>query len=315
MSKCYNPIMIKVKNREDYKMIVDCGKCINCKQKKKREVAMRMVHESTNKKNAYFITLTYKTGEAPIINKRLSISKEDARNYIKRIREQLRREKINEDGSFKYIFAGEYGGETNRPHYHMVATSNKEIAHILKKKWKKGEVNIQKVISVASIYYTAGYTEKKVGTQIKKDTENSFHKMSQGNGRDWLFKNRDRFRNENQQFLRTGKGIIALPMYYKNKLLKWRIHDEEMKERQREKIMRIKYKEINRAIAYALERIEIKAMNRNFDEHMKKCDDIIWKSWKRQRYLRAKLEQERRNKLKEEAIAKLWKRREKRNAI
>lgn len=66
------------------------------------------MHEAQFWKTSSFITLTYK--ETPRNN---SLSPEDARNFIRRLRDEI-------SAPFKYYLVGEYGDKGDRPHYHAL---------------------------------------------------------------------------------------------------------------------------------------------------------------------------------------------------
>ena len=73
---------------------------------------------------------------------------------------------------YKYMIAGEYGENgTQRPHYHMILMIKDSYKYILsqfRKRFKNGRYDEQEAISTNSIYYTAGYTQKKNRSERKK---------------------------------------------------------------------------------------------------------------------------------------------------
>lgn len=231
MAECYNKIWI-----EKQQIMVDCGKCLNCIQNKKREIALRAVQEMSDKKNIYFATLTY--DELHIIQTKdgRTISKTQIRNYIKRVRQQMRRRGIDE--KLIYVASGEYGEETKRPHYHVTIASDYMIADIIKNKWNEGNVHIEKGTK-ASIFYTVGYSEKKLGIDDWKyndysELQEPFIKRSQGQGKKWIEKNAERIGKENY-YLNTVYGKMRLPKYYKDYLKETgRITEEDTEEIKKE---------------------------------------------------------------------------------
>ena len=113
--KCISPITLKIQNplNKDGKVIVPCGKCMNCLTNRRESWIIRLIEEFKTKK-ATFLTLTYNDenlvyadGEKPTLSKR------DVQLFLKRLRKSLKK-------SIKYYCVGEYGTRTNRPHYHFI---------------------------------------------------------------------------------------------------------------------------------------------------------------------------------------------------
>lgn len=121
---------------------IPCGQCIECRLDYAREWATRVMLHKNNGYNydthmigpkicrpypdgtCWFITVTYsdeyvpqstkvntETGE---IHRGISLAMKDMQHFIKRLRWHYPQMKI------KYISAGEYGGQTLRPHYHFI---------------------------------------------------------------------------------------------------------------------------------------------------------------------------------------------------
>lgn len=94
---------------------VPCGKCIECRLDYSRSWAFRMVCELQYHNKASFLTLTYDDEHVPLTDDfHMSLRKDDLQKFIKRLRKRL------PDTHLMYYAAGEYGGQTLRPHYHMI---------------------------------------------------------------------------------------------------------------------------------------------------------------------------------------------------
>ena len=92
---------------------VPCNKCIVCKNKKIREWNARMMCETQLYDTPpMFVTLTYNDDHLPL----LGIEKRDIQLFLKRLRERL--EYLGYTNKIRYVFCGEYGSKTQRPHYH-----------------------------------------------------------------------------------------------------------------------------------------------------------------------------------------------------
>lgn len=101
-----------------------CGQCSGCRIQRSREWANRCMLELQYHDSAYFVTLTYddahvprsyypdpETGEAMTS---LTLVKRDFQLFMKRLRKRFSDDKI------RFFMAGEYGGQTFRPHYHAI---------------------------------------------------------------------------------------------------------------------------------------------------------------------------------------------------
>ena len=134
--------------------------------------------------SAYFITLTYAPENIPTVKNfnmymAMTLDKKDLTLFLKRLRAQILKEypksiqylKKSEKSQkwspkLRYFACGEYGGKTERPHYHLILYNlpnywvekdkihNILISDQLEKIWKKGIVNIGKVEQGSAHYMT-----------------------------------------------------------------------------------------------------------------------------------------------------------------
>lgn len=101
-----------------------CGKCVGCRLEYSRQWANRCMLELKYHDSAYFLTLTYddyhvprsyypdpSTGEAM---PSLTLCKRDWQLFMKRLR------KAFPDDRLRFYMCGEYGDQTQRPHYHAI---------------------------------------------------------------------------------------------------------------------------------------------------------------------------------------------------
>lgn len=249
--KCYKPILIHTKNKltgQEYDLIVPCRHCLACREERAKEYTIRFLHEIKNKyKNVYMLTLTYKNED---IIEKYQVEKQHITNYIKRVREQLRRydkKHKTKYNDFKYFLGAEYGDKTQRPHYHMIiATNYKETRDKFIKDWELhfGEVDI-KDADIRGIYYTIGYCNKKIGNNQDKyigKRANTFRKFSKGLGKEYAYKNENLLRENKYIIFKNYK--MPIPYYYKKILdlgSEAEYFNEVMKKRQIENEKTIKY--------------------------------------------------------------------------
>lgn len=89
-----------------------CGQCVGCRLERSRSWASRCIHEASLYVDNCFITLTYDDLHLPD-DRGLSIK--HWKNFMKYLRKEFPREKGN---GIRFYMCGEYGEETQRPHYH-----------------------------------------------------------------------------------------------------------------------------------------------------------------------------------------------------
>lgn len=189
---CTNPKIIKVKNIDGTPFLkrnlynVPCGKCEECKSRKKKDYELRGIIEYQKENMQIFITLTYNEDNLPK-TKLLQIpqfSKNDITKYVKRLRENIynhiakkeSRDKkdVRDSEKIKYLITSEYGEERKRPHYHaIISIPSKsyfmELIKIIQNTWDKGFTmlgqNFGIVNSVNGIKYVTKYITKSSGEE------------------------------------------------------------------------------------------------------------------------------------------------------
>lgn len=239
---------------------IPCGKCIGCRLDYSKQWALRCLSESKTSSSSWFITLTYdeehlqipeskkneKTGETfyndgtwkgTLVPKDMTKFIKDLRRYwdyhynIKNIR---------------FFYCGEYGGETQRPHYHLLVFnlpieqtdleykfSNKNydpiyISPKIEKIWGKGLISIG-AVTFSSCAYVARYITKKqygdvaYNNYCKKGQIPEYVRMSRkpGIGFTYLADNCDEIYETDEIFATTCKGtsLRTKPPHYFDKKL------------------------------------------------------------------------------------------------
>ncbi|UCS96030.1 MAG: replication initiation protein [Microviridae sp.] len=126
---------------ETYPMFiaVPCGKCVICRDRKKREWSFRATCENVySTSQPLFVTLTYNNAHLP----KHGVFKEELQLFLKRMRIKLDRQKV--EHNIRYFAVGEYGSKSGRPHYHLIlwnfpTSSFKNITavlHFIENCWK-----------------------------------------------------------------------------------------------------------------------------------------------------------------------------------
>lgn len=259
---CYSPFKKEVKvelankvgDVSHYTDMLDlpCGKCDYCVKRRISEWELRLTQEDKRSTSAYFVTLTYDTEHVPITPKgfmslhREPDGKSHTQLFFKRLRKLDTKEKIkNNEFTYKetkykgkirrtkvlnhpikYYLVGEYGGKTNRPHYHLILFNfypkdTVKAWQILNQTWGLGNVHLGKV-ERASIRYTIGYINKhsKIPMFEGDDRVPEYNTSSRHLGDNYLSDNMINFHKQNldKPYAQMGKYKIPLPRYYKDKI-------------------------------------------------------------------------------------------------
>lgn len=145
-----------------------CGRCNGCHVDKRKQMAMRVMHEAQMHSCNYFLTLTQDLDKRPVSN---SLAKRDLQLFHKRVR--------NLYGSgIKYFGCGEMGENGDNPHYHDILMADVELfpdkvlwtkrstgpvwkSAQLEELWPNGLCEFTSV-TMASASYVAGYCMKKL---------------------------------------------------------------------------------------------------------------------------------------------------------
>lgn len=225
---------------------VPCGKCAFCLMNKRSQWMFRIHFEMKNQLNpGWFVTLTYNEKYVKrTADGRLSLRFRDVQLFLKK----LRKAKYEA----KYVCVGEYGGETKRPHYHMLLWTDCPGVQ-LENYWttRKGELLGQihlGRITMASAMYTLKYIIQPKQRDVD-GLEKTRAQFSKGIGLSYLSSAVYYYHTADYDApvmtSRIDGKQIALPRYYKTKIFdkyqtKWegtknalRAHTEKRKTRKR----------------------------------------------------------------------------------
>ena len=128
-------VTVSVDGRKEF---VPCGKCNFCLESRRAEWSFRLRQELKVSTSAHFLTLTYEDQKLPRTADGLgTLLKSDLQKFFKR----LRKESVNK---LRYYAVGEYGTNTERPHYHALLFNceNKVLEETLVTVWSLGQVQI-----------------------------------------------------------------------------------------------------------------------------------------------------------------------------
>lgn len=273
---CLHPVHLRGPELPYLGLDVGCGKCLACRIQRRKEWQLRMLHELHYHDDACFITLTYNDDNLPANN---SLKKSDLQKFFKRLRKKLEPKKI------KYFASGEYGDQTDRPHYHAIIYGVQPDKKLIDEIWQLGIVHVGLAES-ESIQYVAGYIHSKLsGDEAKKEYDDKqreavFSTCSQGIGKRYATDNREQMQQLGKI---TMHGVpYSIPRYYiKREALK--IDKDRAIEKERE----ITYKHIG----VKATREELQDKKYNYEQRSDLRNKIIKSKEQHDRNLHAKINQ------------------------
>lgn len=197
--------------------VVPCGKCPECLRARANAWAFRIYQEMKHSSFPKFITLTYENAPQTF-NGLDTLHKKDFQDFMKRLRKAT-------TNKLKYYACGEYGTETERPHYHLLLLNQPKLWTLdpkyIEKHWKHGQIHIGDA-NMKTIHYTLKYMMKgkTVGQTELDDRQNVFSLMSKGMGIQYLTEAQKTYLTTNKHGFITLEGGIkaAMPKYYKDKI-------------------------------------------------------------------------------------------------
>lgn len=162
---CKNPYVVQG-------MAFGCGQCHPCRYNQRRIWTHRITLEAAQYQDNAFATLTYDEEHLP---KDGSLNPRHLQLFMKRLRKEWAPEKV------RFFGVGEYGDETQRPHYHLalfgfptcrrgITRPNRfgsccVICDRVRSVWGQGNIYLGN-LEPASASYIAGYVTKKLTRKV-----------------------------------------------------------------------------------------------------------------------------------------------------
>lgn len=220
--RCLSPTTIfdEILNRY---VEVPCGKCAACLANRRQEWTCRLLAELRKATSAYFITLTYDdehlvfAGDTPVLYQR------HMQLFFKKLR------KLYPNAGIKYLYVGEYGDSSERPHYHLALFNlplDVDLNSLLSKLWEHGLFHVGN-LSNRSAMYTMKYVLKDHGDFPSEDIRSQkpyspFMRCSKGLGLSWLEENKEWLLHNKSPdgfpLIRQDRDTFVIPRYFKKKL-------------------------------------------------------------------------------------------------
>jgi len=147
-----------------------CGQCLPCRLNRRRIWTHRIMLEAAQYADNCFVTLTYDNERMPANG---SVEPVECQLWLKRLRDRISPLKV------RYFLVGEYGDQTQRPHYHAALfgfpncsygqtrrfrNSDRPccgVCEIVRTTWGKGHIGLG-TLEPESAAYIAGYVTKKM---------------------------------------------------------------------------------------------------------------------------------------------------------
>lgn len=158
---CSSPfLLVKDDGNKKTTYEVPCGRCYECVTKRRSMWTVRNLIEYKHSQFAYFVTLTYNDDYIDILpyDERANLHiprKAHYQNFLKRLRKKY-------GTCVRYFGCSEYGGETYRPHYHIILYFSQNVefnSSIVRSLWPYGFITLDKCNN-ARIHYTTKYVLK-----------------------------------------------------------------------------------------------------------------------------------------------------------
>lgn len=135
-------------------LLLPCSKCLDCRKAQAKAWALRCRLELQQHASAVFTTLTYDDEHLPA-----TLTKRHVQLWLKRLRQRLWRSETARP--LRFFYCGEYGSQSQRPHYHAILYGlTREDRPLIETTWGLGHVRTEP-ITKRRIGYCAGYTRKK----------------------------------------------------------------------------------------------------------------------------------------------------------
>lgn len=218
--QCPSPISIKDprRNLASIRISVPCGKCGACRHNRRADWSFRLNQELKDSDSCFFITLTYNDETLPIIPStgEITLRKSDFQNFLKRLR---KRQAQLQDQKIRYYAVGEYGTNTDRPHYHAIIFNLvPQLIDHLDEIWQNGHTHVGSVTHHSIHYVTKYHLTPRHETNTDRQPEFALMSRRPGIGHNYI-KRAEKWHTENGFLhVKNGKFTQRMPQYYKEKI-------------------------------------------------------------------------------------------------
>lgn len=255
----YSKSTLSTRYNTNQLLYLPCGQCLSCKIARAKEWAVRCVLEAKTSNDNYFITLTYDNNNCPS-----KLNKKDVQDFIKRLR--------NYFPQVRYLACGEYGGQTKRPHYHIIlfntpfsdlrfhskaAQGFYFTSKLLNDLWPFGFTLVGE-FTYASAAYVARYTVNKIDS---KSDEFILMSLKPGLGAKYFEQHYKNIYEVDKVYGTFGNSHYAKPPRYFDKLLE-RLDVELFQDIKAKRIRSGEFDSIDYLIKHQLDEYEKQFLNK-----------------------------------------------------
>lgn len=149
-----------------------CGQCMPCRFNRRRVWTHRIMLEAAQHTDNAYVTLTYSDENLRLVagTSLPTLQPRDLQLFLKKLRKAIQPARL------RFYAVGEYGDQTERPHYHLALfgfppcrrglTNHRrtvccDVCELVKKTWGLGSIHIG-LLERSSAQYIAGYVTKKL---------------------------------------------------------------------------------------------------------------------------------------------------------
>ena len=241
--KCVSPLSIKdpAGTTGAVRFVVDCGRCGSCLHNRRVDWSFRLKEELRAAISAWFVTLTYAPENLPINNDVQTLNKRDVQLFIKRVRKDHQKKNSRLLRSLKmppirYYAVGEYGTNTDRPHYHLlIFNMHLETASRLDAFWPLGQIQMGTVQDAGIHYVTKYHVNYKSKQDIVDELtgevvpmsdvrQAEFALMSKGIGRSYMDRIGTWHKDNKAAYVMNNGFKQRMPRYYRKNMRADQLH-------------------------------------------------------------------------------------------
>lgn len=215
--QCISPVSIKDPkgSSQSVRLSVPCGKCVFCLQNRRNEWSFRLLKEQKASLSSHFLTLTYNDEKIPVSdNGEFTLYKKDIQDFHKRLRKR-----IGKKSKFRFYAVGEYGTQTNRPHYHSISFNIPiQVIGDIESIWGNGYVKVGTVNSDSIGYVTKYLINEETKDYTGKQKPFALMSLKPAIGSDYLRLNKKMHSRSKQNFVYINGIKQKLPRFYRDKI-------------------------------------------------------------------------------------------------
>lgn len=191
---------------------VPCGKCNFCREARRADWSFRLRQECLVSSSTYFLTLTYEDKKIPVTQDgEQTLRKKDLQDFLKRLRKEA-------PTKLRYYACGEYGSNTDRPHYHAVLFNlPAELTESITRIWGHGHT-VTYEVNDARIHYVTKFHVNPIGKGEGRAPPFAIMSRRPGLGINYLDTHKQWHLDALRAFTKVNGFLARLPRFYVDKI-------------------------------------------------------------------------------------------------